>query len=386
MFELTLLLLRAITLACRGHHDVVLENLALRHQLRTLQRRVKRPHLRTRDRMFWVLLATAWRQWRSALVLVHPETVVRWHRTWLRRRWAQRSGRNRAGRPPLDPAVVRLLTDMAGANPLWGAPRIHGELRKLGIEISERTVSRLLAQLSRPPSQPWRTFLANHLSALVSMDFFTVSTLTGRVLFLLVLIAHDRRRHRARQRHRAPHRRVDRPAAGRRLPRGRRSPMAAARPGQHLRRSGASADRQPRHHRGRVESAQPVAESLRGARDRLHSPRVSRPRDHPQPPASPPHASRVSRLLPSEPHASRPEQRRPGRQAGVCRFRPDHRHGGSRRPASPLRSSGRVRDDLTPAARPAAPGVSCACLDDPSSKWDWVRSTMPVADRSELRS
>jgi putative transposase len=83
---------------------------------------------------------------------------------------------------------------MAGANPLWGAPRIHGELQKLGIEISERTVSRLLAQRSRPPSQPWRTFLTNHLSALVSMDFFTVSTLTGRVLFVLVLIAHDRRR------------------------------------------------------------------------------------------------------------------------------------------------------------------------------------------------
>jgi putative transposase len=150
VFEFILLLLRAITVACRGHHDVVLENLALRHQLRTLQRRVKRPHLRTRDRMFWVLLATAWRQWRSALVLVRPDTVGRWHRTWLRRRWAQRSGRNRAGRPPLDPHVARLLTDMAGANPLWGAPRIHGELRKLGIEISERTVSRLLTQLSRP--------------------------------------------------------------------------------------------------------------------------------------------------------------------------------------------------------------------------------------------
>jgi hypothetical protein len=144
--------------------------------------------------MLWVLLATAWHRWRSALVLVHPETVARWHRTWLRRRWAQRSGRNRAGRPPLDPAVVRLLTDMAGANPRWGAPRIHGELRKLGIEISERTVSRLLARLSRPPSPPWRTFLATHLSTLVSMDFFTVSTLTGRVLFVLVLMAHDRRR------------------------------------------------------------------------------------------------------------------------------------------------------------------------------------------------
>jgi transposase InsO family protein len=83
---------------------------------------------------------------------------------------------------------------MAAANPLWGAPRLHGELRKLGIEIAERTVSRLLAQRSRPPSQPWRTFLANHLFALVSMDFLTVSTLTGRVLFVFVLISHNRRR------------------------------------------------------------------------------------------------------------------------------------------------------------------------------------------------
>ena len=83
MFELTLLLLRAITVACRGHHDVVLENLALRHQLRTLQRRVKRPRLRTRDRMFWVLLVSVWRRWRSALVLVQPETVVRFSVTTM---------------------------------------------------------------------------------------------------------------------------------------------------------------------------------------------------------------------------------------------------------------------------------------------------------------
>jgi putative transposase len=83
---------------------------------------------------------------------------------------------------------------MATANPLWRAPRIHGELRKLGIEISERTVSRLLARLSRPPSQTWRTFLASHVSALASMDFFTVATLTGRLLFVFVVLSHDRRR------------------------------------------------------------------------------------------------------------------------------------------------------------------------------------------------
>jgi transposase InsO family protein len=83
---------------------------------------------------------------------------------------------------------------MAAANPLWGAPRIHGELRKLGVEVSERTVSRLLPRRGRPPSQTWRTFLANHATALVSMDFFTVPTLTGRVLFVFVLLAHQRRR------------------------------------------------------------------------------------------------------------------------------------------------------------------------------------------------
>jgi hypothetical protein len=83
---------------------------------------------------------------------------------------------------------------MATANPLWGAPRIHGELRKLGFEVSERTVSRLLSRRRRPPSQTWRTFLTNHLAAMVSMDFFTVSTLTSRVLFVLVLLSHERRR------------------------------------------------------------------------------------------------------------------------------------------------------------------------------------------------
>jgi putative transposase len=194
VLELLVLLFRAIALACRGHHDIVLENLALRHQLRILQRRAGRPHVRTRDRVFWVVLASAWRRWRSALVIVQPDTVVRWHRDWLRRRWTRRSGRNRAGRRGLDPQIRRLIADMASANPLWGAPRIQGELQTLGIAISERTVSRLLAQRPRPPSQTWRTFLAHHMSAIVSMDFFTVSTLTGRILFVLVLIAHDRRR------------------------------------------------------------------------------------------------------------------------------------------------------------------------------------------------
>ena len=170
----------------------MLENLALRQQVRML-RRAARPRLRTRDRMCWVWLASAWRRWRSALVLVPPETVIRWHREWLRRRWARCSGRTRAGRPALDPELRKLIVEMAGANRLWGAPRIHGERRTLGIQVSERTGSRL-ARLSRPPSQTWHTFLTNHVSALASMDVFTVQTLTGRLLFVCVVLSHHRRR------------------------------------------------------------------------------------------------------------------------------------------------------------------------------------------------
>jgi putative transposase len=178
---------------CRGHRAVALENLALRQQLAVLTR-TKRPLLRRGDQLFWILLAKSWLDWRSALIVVQPDTVVRWHREWLRRRWTARSRQRRPGRPTADAATRTLVDKMGAANPLWGAPRIHGELRKLGIGVSERTVSRLLRRRRRPPSQTWRTFLANHVASLVSMDFFTVPTLTGRVLFVLVLLSHHRRR------------------------------------------------------------------------------------------------------------------------------------------------------------------------------------------------
>ena len=138
-----------------------------------------RPQLRHRDRLFWTLLAIAWRDWRTALIVVQPDTVVRWHRQWLRRRWTQRSLQTRPGRPSTNAAIRALIDQMGAANPLWGAPRIHGELGKLGIDVSERTVSRLLRGRRRPPSPTWRTFLTNHLTSLVSLDFFTVPTLTG---------------------------------------------------------------------------------------------------------------------------------------------------------------------------------------------------------------
>ena len=194
MLVAVVLFLRSFRLICSGHRAVALENLALRQQLAVFRRTVRRPQLRTRDRLFWVILAKAWQDWRTALVVVQPDTVVRWHRQWLRRRWTQRSTPTRPGRPSTPGGIRALVGQMAAANPLWGAPRIHGELGKLGIDVSERTVSRLLRRRRRPPSQTWRTFLTNHVATLVSMDFFTVPTLTGRVLFVLVLLAHHRRR------------------------------------------------------------------------------------------------------------------------------------------------------------------------------------------------
>src|SRR5712691_3858993 len=194
MLAALVVLLRSLRLLCGRHRAVALENLALRQQLSVLRRSIRRPQVRSRDRLFWVLLAKAWRDWRTALIVVQPDTVIRWHRHWLRRRWTQRSAPTRPGRPSTAAAIRTLVDKMAAANPLWGAPRIHGELGKLGIGVSERTVSRLLRRRRRPPSQTWRTFLTNHVTSLVSMDFFTVPTLTGRVLFVLVLLTHHRRR------------------------------------------------------------------------------------------------------------------------------------------------------------------------------------------------
>src|SRR5712691_944467 len=194
MLTALMVLLRSIGLICGGHRAIVLENLALRQQLAVLTRTVKRPQLRSTDRLFWILLAKGWQDWRSALIVVQPDTVVRWHRQWLRRHWTRLSRRRRPGRPSASSAIRALVSAMTIANPLWGAPRIHGELAKLGITVSERTVSRLLRRPRRPPSQTWRTFLTNHVATLVSMDFFTVPTLTGRVLFVLVLLTHQRRR------------------------------------------------------------------------------------------------------------------------------------------------------------------------------------------------
>ena len=194
MLQLLIVVGRALALGLRGHRELVLENLALRQQLMAMKRANSRPRLQARDRLFWIALRRIWTNWRTAVVLVRPETVVGWHRTWLRRRWTRRSTPRANGRPPVTGKSARSSVRWPRANPLWGAPRIHGELSTLGVDVSERTVSRLLTRLTRPPSQTWRTFLTNHLASAASMDFFTVSTLTGRVLFVVVVLSHHRRR------------------------------------------------------------------------------------------------------------------------------------------------------------------------------------------------
>jgi putative transposase len=155
---------------------------------------VGRPTLRRSDRLVWAWLSRVWTEWRAALVIVAPDTVLRWQRRRFRLYWTTLSGRPTRGRPPISPEIRALVTRMAAANPLWGAPRIHGELLKLGLDIGERTVSRLLPKRRTPPSQTWHTFLTNHVRDLVSIDFFTVPAAHFRVFFVLVVLAHHRRR------------------------------------------------------------------------------------------------------------------------------------------------------------------------------------------------
>jgi putative transposase len=154
MITTLLHLLRLFPFLCGGHRQLALENLALRQQLTVYRRTVARPRLRRGDRLFWVALSRLWRGWKQALVIVAPDTVLCWQRRRFRDYWTRRSHRSVVGRPPVAPEIRALVAQMAAANPLWGAPRIHGELLKLGIDVAERTVSRLMPKRRPSPSQP----------------------------------------------------------------------------------------------------------------------------------------------------------------------------------------------------------------------------------------
>jgi putative transposase len=185
----------AVVLASfRNRAALQLEILALRHQLGVLHRSVKRPRLTVVDRLFWAWLSELWSDWRTALVIVKPETVIAWHRKSFQLFWTWRVRSGNRGRPAVTREVRALIRKMSRENPLWGAPRIHGELLKLGIDIGETSVSKYMVRRRNPPSQTWRTFLANHVKSLVSVDFFTVPTIRFQILYVFLVLAHDRRR------------------------------------------------------------------------------------------------------------------------------------------------------------------------------------------------
>ena len=188
ILRIILLLFRALF---RHRSELALENLALRQQLAVLRHKAPRPRVRRADRAFWVSLVRVWDQWRSALILVKPETVLRWHRQGFRYFWRWKS----RGRPWVSPELIRLIRRISRENPLWGAPRIRSELLLLGYDIAEATVAKYMTRRGRrPPSQTWRTFLRNHLRATAACDFFVVPTATFRLLFCFVILSHDRRR------------------------------------------------------------------------------------------------------------------------------------------------------------------------------------------------
>ncbi|MGH2350444.1 MAG: integrase core domain-containing protein [Chloroflexota bacterium] len=187
-------MLAALRSALGSRRDLALENLLLRQQLAVALRPTRqRPRLERRDRLFWLLARRICPDWRRHLVLVTPDTVVRWHRRGWRWFWWWRSGRP-SGRPRLSAQIRGLIATMSRENVLWGTERIRGELLKLGITVSNGSIRRYRWRPApRPPSQAWRTFLANHAHAIWAADLFTVPTLTFRSLYVLFFIGHGRR-------------------------------------------------------------------------------------------------------------------------------------------------------------------------------------------------
>ena len=188
------LLLRTLLVFFRGRRDLVLENLALRHQLDVALRGEPRLRIRQRDRILWVWLRRLWpRGWRRHLVFVQPDTVVGWHGKGWRLYWTWRS-RARLGRPRLSPEVRELIRLMSTENPLWGSECIRGELLKLGIVVSNRSIRRYRWRSPSPVgTQRWRSFLKNELKGIWAADLLVVQTVGFRTLYVFFVITHDRR-------------------------------------------------------------------------------------------------------------------------------------------------------------------------------------------------
>ena len=192
MLEHVRSIVAAIARRFRSRAVVELENLALRHQLHVLRRqRPGRPRLFTIDRLLWVWFYRLWPRCLDSMVLVKPATVVQWHRQGFRLFWRWRS---RSERPSVICEVRDLIRHMNAANPLWGAPRIHGELLKLGIEIGQATVAKYMVRRRGRPSPTWRSFLRNQAAGIAAIDMFVVASASFRLLYVMIILAHDRRK------------------------------------------------------------------------------------------------------------------------------------------------------------------------------------------------
>ncbi len=196
MFALIRLLTGSLIILFRSRAALTAEIMALRHQLGVYHRTAPaRPHLTRWERALWALILYRWSGWRRSLIVVKPETVIKWHRRAFGLVWRWKS---RGGRPNIRSEIRGLIREMARSNPTWGAPRIHAELLKLDFEVSERTVSRFLARIrpkpARPGSQTWASFLRNHAKGIVAVDMFTVPTIRFQVLYIFVVLSLDRRR------------------------------------------------------------------------------------------------------------------------------------------------------------------------------------------------
>src|SRR5260221_5064064 len=192
MMDLFKLILHVLGSLFKSRAKLEAENLVLRQQVNVLRRQApKRPLLNNTDRLLFVWLYRWFPSLLAAIAIVRPATVVRWHRAGFRAYWRWRS-RNPVGRPRVSAELRKLIGEMSRANPLWGAPHIHGELLKLGFEIAQSTVARYMYR-GWPPSQGWRTFLTNHVDGIAAIDLFVLPTITFRLLYCLVILRHGRR-------------------------------------------------------------------------------------------------------------------------------------------------------------------------------------------------
>jgi transposase InsO family protein len=193
-----IVLLQSLRYLFYSWSDLLLENVALRQQVAALKKENPRPKLSRFDRIFWVLLRRLWNKWKDALIFVEPETVVNWHRKGFKLYWKfiSRRGKQKE-KKSIDKEIKRLIRQMAKENPIWGAPRIHGELLKLGFDVCERSVSRYLAKIKLGPSEnkvtKWLTFLENHRKGIAAMDFFIIPTLFFKRLYVFFIIDHHSR-------------------------------------------------------------------------------------------------------------------------------------------------------------------------------------------------